>query len=181
MIIEYACGLQCPYPLEFSNMILTAIAAVAQNGVIGNNNDLIWHLPDDLKHFKNLTKGHTIIMGRKTWESIGARPLPHRKHIILTRNGNYVAEGASVVTTLVEALELAKEDDQPFIVGGGEIYQLAMPYLNRMELTIVHHDFEGDVTFPNYNENEWVTGQADKHEADERHAYAFTFLQLNRT
>jgi dihydrofolate reductase len=161
-------------------MTLTAIAAVAQNGVIGNNNDLIWHLPDDLKHFKNLTKGHTIIMGRKTWESIGARPLPHRKHIIITRNSDYVAEGATVVTTLAEALDLAKDDDQPFIVGGGEIYQLAMPYLNRMELTVVHHNFEGDTHFPNYTEAEWEVTQSEKHEADDRHAFAFTFLQLNR-
>ncbi len=161
-------------------MTLTAIAAVAQNGVIGNNNDLIWHLPDDLKHFKNLTKGHTIIMGRKTWESIGARPLPLRTHIIITRNSDYAAQGAHVVSTLAEALELAKEDDQPYIVGGGEIYQLAMPYLNRMELTIVHHDFEGDTHFPNYTEEEWKTTHTERHEADERHAYPFTFITLDR-
>jgi dihydrofolate reductase len=161
-------------------MTLTAIAAVAQNGVIGNNNDLIWHLPDDLKHFKELTKGHTIIMGRKTWESIGAKPLPHRKHIIITRNADYNAEGAEVVTNIKDALALTEGDDQPFIVGGGEIYQLALPYLDRMELTIVHHNFEGDTYFPNYDNQEWVSGLTRKHRADEKHAYAFTFVRLNR-
>jgi dihydrofolate reductase len=161
-------------------MILTTIAAVAQNGVIGNNNELIWRLPDDLKHFKNLTKGHTMIMGRKTWESIGAKPLPHRRHIIITRNFDYDAEDAEVVSTIDEALELAKGDEKVFIVGGGEIYKLAMPYINRMELTIVHHDFEGDTYFPEFNYANWKEVASELHEADERHAYPFSFLTLER-
>jgi dihydrofolate reductase len=161
-------------------MILTTIAAVAQNGVIGNNNELIWRLPDDLKHFKNITKGHTMIMGRKTWESIGAKPLPHRRHIIITRNFDYDAEDAEVVSTIDEALELAKGDEKVFIVGGGEIYKLAMPYINRMELTIVHHDFEGDTYFPEFNYANWKEVASELHEADERHAYAFSFLTLER-
>jgi dihydrofolate reductase len=161
-------------------MILATIAAVAQNGVIGNNNELIWRLPDDLKHFKNLTKGHTMIMGRKTWESIGAKPLPHRRHIIITRNFDYDAEDAEVVSTIDEALELAKGDEKVFIVGGGEIYKLAMPYINRMELTIVHHDFEGDTYFPEFNYANWKEVASELHEADERHAYAFSFLTLER-
>lgn len=161
-------------------MILTTIAAVAQNGVIGNNNELIWRLPNDLKHFKHLTKGHTIIMGRKTWESIGATPLPHRRHIIITRNFDYEAEDAEVVSTIDEALELAKGDEKVFVVGGGEIYKLAMPYINRMELTIVHHDFEGDTYFPEFNYANWKEVASERHEADERHAYAFSFLTLER-
>ncbi len=161
-------------------MILTSIAAVAQNGTIGHDNELIWHLPDDLKHFKKLTKGHTIIMGRKTWESIGAKPLPQRRHVIITRNFDYEAEGAEVVCTIDEALELAKTDDKVFIVGGGEIYKLAMPYINRMELTIVHHDFAGDTSFPEFDENQWEEVSAVRHEADERHAYPFTFVSLSR-
>lgn len=161
-------------------MNLTAIAAVAQNGVIGNNNELIWHLPDDLKHFKSLTKGHTIIMGRKTWESIGAKPLPHRRHIIITRNMFYEADGAEVVSTINEALQLAHTDEQPFVVGGGEIYQLAMPYLKRMELTIVHQDFEGDTLFPEFDESAWQTVSSVRHEADEKHPWAFTFVRLDR-
>ena len=161
-------------------MILTTIAAVAQNGVIGNNNDLIWRLPDDLKHFKNLTKGHTMIMGRKTWESIGARPLPHRRHIIITRNFDYEAEGAEVVSTIDEALELAQTDDKVFIAGGGEIYKLAMPYIQRMELTIIHHDFQGDTLFPDFDENDWKEISSKRHDVDERHAYPFSFVTLVR-
>jgi dihydrofolate reductase len=161
-------------------MILTAIAAVAQNGVIGNKNELIWRLPDDLKHFKNLTKGHTMIMGRKTWESLGSKPLPHRRHIIITRNFSYDAEDAEVVSTIDEALLLAKTDEKVFIVGGGEIYKLAMPYVNRMELTIVHHDFVGDTSFPEFDENQWEEVKAVRHDADERHGYPFTFVSLVR-
>lgn len=161
-------------------MILTTIAAVAQNGVIGNNNDLIWRLPDDLKHFKNLTKGHTMIMGRKTWESIGAKPLPHRRHIIITRNFDYEADGAEIVSTIDEALELAHTDEHVFIAGGGEIYKLAMPYIQRMELTIVHHDFDGDTYFPDFEESQWRELKSTRHEADERHAYPFSFITLER-
>jgi dihydrofolate reductase len=161
-------------------MTLTAIAAVAQNGIIGNNNDLIWRLPDDLKHFKTLTKGHTIIMGRKTWESIGARPLPHRKHIIITRNLEYDAPGAEVVCTIDEAIELARGDVQPFIVGGGEIYKLAMPFVKRLELTIVHHDFQGDTKFPDIDMDAFMEVEKEFHPADEKHEYDFTFLKLDR-
>ena len=162
-------------------MTLTAIVAIAQNGIIGKDNDLIWHLPDDLKHFKNLTKGHTIIMGRKTWESIGARPLPHRDHIVITRNADYKAEGANVVTSIEDALRaINPKDDQPFIVGGAEIYKLAMPQVNRMELTIVHHDFEGDTSFPEIDESAWKEVWSERHETDERHKYAFTFMRLER-
>ena len=161
-------------------MTLTAIAAVAQNGVIGNNNDLIWHLPDDLKHFKNLTKGHTIIMGRKTWESIGAKPLPHRTHVVITRNFDYEAQGAEVVTTIDEALEIARDDEQPFIVGGAEIYKLALPFLKRMEITLVHHDFEGDTSFPDFDDSQWKETRSTYHKADEKHKWAFTFKTLER-
>ena len=161
-------------------MILTAVAAVAQNGVIGNNNDLIWHLPKDLKHFKNLTKGHTLIMGRKTWESIGAKPLPNRRHIIITRNLDYETEGAEVVSTIDEALELAHGDEKVFVAGGGEIYQLTLPYIKRMELTIVHNNFQGDTMFPEFDESEWTTTFSERHEADEKHAWPFTFVTLER-
>ncbi len=162
-------------------MILTAIAAIAENRTIGNDNDLIWHLPDDLKHFKNKTKGHTIIMGRKTWDSFGGKPLPNRTHIVITRNAGFKAEGAIVVNSLGAALAAVDAaEEQPFIVGGGEIYRQAMPFVQRLELTIVHHNFEGDTTFPEYNKDEWELSSSEKHEADERHAYAFTFKQLNR-
>lgn len=162
-------------------MTLTAIVAIAQNGIIGNNNDLIWHLPDDLKHFKTLTKGHTIIMGRKTWESIGAKPLPHRPHIIITRNADYKAEGAIVVTSIEDALKaIDPTDEQPFIVGGAEIYKLAMPFVQRLEITTVHHDFDGDTSFPDFDKSEWKETWSERHEKDEKHQYAFTFRRLER-
>lgn len=161
-------------------MKLTTIAAVADNGVIGKDNDLIWHLPDDLKHFKRLTKGHTIVMGRKTWESIGAKPLPKRRHIIITRNAEYTATGAEVVTSVEAALALIENDEQPFIVGGAEIYKLSMPYVQRLELTYVHHDFEGDTFFPEFDKSEWETTTEARHEADEKHEWPFTFVQLNK-
>ena len=162
-------------------MILTAIAAIAQNGIIGKDNDLIWHLPDDLKHFKRLTKGHTIIMGRKTWESIGARPLPYRDHIIITRNADYKADGARVVTSIDDALQaIDPADEQPFIVGGAEIYKLAMPYVKQLELTYVHHDFEGDTSFPAIDANSWEETWSERHEKDEKHLYPFTFTRLQR-
>lgn len=161
-------------------MKLTTIAAVADNGVIGKDNDLIWHLPDDLKHFKQLTKGHTIVMGRKTWESIGAKPLPKRRHIIITRNAEYTAIGAEVVTSVEAALALIENDEQPFIVGGAEIYKLAMPFVKRLELTYVHNVFEGDTYFPEFDKNEWEVTSEVRHEADEKHQWPFTFVQLNR-
>ena len=161
-------------------MVLTSIVAIAQNGVIGKDNDLIWHLPDDLKHFKNLTKGHTIIMGRKTWESIGSKPLPKRRHIVITRNSEYVASGAEVVTSVETAIALIENDEQPFIVGGAEIYKLAMPHVQRLELTYVHHEFDGDTFFPEFDKNEWETTSETRHEADEKHKWPFTFVQLNR-
>ena len=161
-------------------MMLTAIAAVAQNGIIGKDNDLIWHLPDDLKHFKKLTKGHTIIMGRKTWESIGAKPLPKRRHIIVTRNAEYQAVGAEVTTSISDAIALIENDDQPFIVGGAEIYRLAMPFVKRLELTYVHNDFDGDTHFPEFDKNEWEVTSEVRHEADEKHEWPFTFVRLDR-
>ncbi len=161
-------------------MLLTSIAAIAQNRIIGKDNDLIWHLPDDLKHFKRLTKGHTIIMGRKTWESIGAKPLPKRRHIIITRNAEYQATGAEVVTSVEAALALIENDEQPFIVGGAEIYKLAMPFVKRLELTYVHNDFEGDTYFPEIDENDWEVSSEVRHETDEKHKWPFTFVQLNR-
>jgi dihydrofolate reductase len=129
-------------------MILTSIAAMGTNRALGKDNQLLWHLPADLKHFKELTKGHTIIMGRKTWESLGGKPLPHRTHIVITRQLNYQAEGALVVSSLEAALELARHDDQPFVVGGAEIYAQAMAHVDRIELTVVHLAPEADAYFP---------------------------------
>ena len=128
-----------------SNLI-TIIAAASENNVIGNDNKLIWHLSDDLKHFKNLTKDHHVIMGRKTFESM-PKALPNRTNIVITRNKDYVGENITVVQSLEEALNIAKDDSQPFIIGGGEIYNLAIEIADRIELTRVHSEFNGDAFF----------------------------------
>ena len=127
--------------------LLTMIAAAAKNDALGKDNDLIWHISEDLKRFKRLTSGHAIIMGRKTFESM-PKALPNRTNIVLTNKKDYQPEGAIVVHTIEDALNLVKDDTQPFIIGGGEIYRLFMPYCDRIELTRVHHNFEADVFFP---------------------------------
>ena len=143
-----------------SNLI-TIIAAADENNVIGKENKLIWHLSDDLKHFKNLTKDHHVIMGRKTFESM-PKALPNRTNIVITRNSDYVADNITVVSSLNEALEKSKNDKQPFIIGGGEIYKLAMEIADRIELTRVHHEFDGDTYFPQIDPEKWIEVQRDQ-------------------
>lgn len=159
--------------------MLTMIAAAAENNALGKENDLVWHLPDDFKRFKKLTTGHHIIMGRKTFESF-PQPLPNRTHIIITRNKDYKAEGAVVVHSLERAIEIAKGDSQPFIIGGGEIYKLALPYSDKIELTRVHSDFKADTFFPEIDEKEWKLVNEEFHPTDENHKYAFTYLTYER-
>ena len=157
-------------------MTLTIIAAMAENRVIGKDNDLIWRLPDDLKRFKSLTSGHHIIMGRKTFESMD-KPLPNRTSVIITRDRHYKApEGCIVVSSIEEAIKAAHSDQQPLIIGGGEIYKLALPYAHKMELTTVHSTFEGDTYFPEFNPDEWNAVDKSYHESDDRHQYPFTFI-----
>jgi len=133
---------------------IVMIAAASKNDVLGKDNKLIWHLPDDLKRFKKLTLGHAVIMGRKTYESMPAA-LPNRKNIVVTRNPTYTLHDALVCHTLTAALNLAKEDMQPFIIGGGEMYREGLAYANKIELTRIHHDFEGDAFFPEIDEKKW--------------------------
>ena len=132
------------------NQMITIIAAASDNDVIGNDNKLIWHLSKDLIRFKNLTKGHHVIMGRKTFESM-PKALPNRTNVVISRNKNYTAENIIVVDSIENALNVCKNDPQPFIIGGGEIYKLGLQYAKRIELTRVHHDFEGDTFFPEIN------------------------------
>ncbi|MFO8021775.1 MAG: dihydrofolate reductase [Perlabentimonas sp.] len=158
---------------------LSIIVAVAENNVIGDNNQLIWYIPDDLKRFKALTMGHHIIMGRKTWESIG-RPLPGRKSIVVTRNKNFKADGAQVANSLPQALEMAKDDDEAFIIGGGELYQQALPLASRLYLTKVHKHFEGDVTFPEIESTEWRELSAEKGKPTAKDGLEYSFVKLER-
>lgn len=159
--------------------VITMIAAAAENNALGKDNDLVWHLPDDFRRFKELTTGHHIIMGRKTFESF-PKPLPNRTHVVITRKKDYKKEGAVVVNSLEEALELAKDDRQPYIIGGGEIYSLALPKADKIELTRVHGTFEADAFFPEIDENNWKLVSSTFHPKDERHEYAFTYLTYER-
>lgn len=135
-------------------MNISIIVAVAENWVIGENNQLLWHISQDLKRFKALTSGHSIIMGRKTFESIG-RPLPNRKNIVVSRNTNLAIDGCIIVNSLNEALEITKGETEVFVVGGGELYRQALPLANKLYLTKVHKNFEGDTIFPTINFDEW--------------------------
>lgn len=158
---------------------ITMIAAAAENNALGKDNDLVWHLPDDFRRFKKLTSGHHIIMGRRTFESF-PKPLPNRTHVVITRKKDYAKEGAVVVHSLEEALALAKEDPQPFIIGGGEIYELALPEADKIELTRVHGTFQADAFFPELEEENWNLVSSTFHPADENHKYAFTYLTYER-
>jgi len=154
--------------------MITIIAAAGQNNELGKDNDLVWHLPNDFKRFKKLTTGHHIIMGRKTFESF-PKPLPNRIHIVISRNKSYNPEGILVVQSIDEALQIAKDDDQPFIIGGGEIYKLALEVAEKIELTRVHDNFEADTFFPEIPLEKWQLINEEYHVKDEHHKYAFTY------
>ncbi|WP_257667684.1 dihydrofolate reductase [Parapedobacter tibetensis] len=158
---------------------LSIIVAAAENNAIGKDNELLWHLPNDLKFFKQTTTGHPIIMGRKTFDSVG-KPLPHRRNIIITRQPDYVIEGAEVVQSLEEAVACCKGRTEVFIVGGAEIYRQALPLVSRVYLTRVHASMEGDRYFPELDENEWVLVSSESHLPDERHAHGYTFMVYER-
>lgn len=161
--------------MTYSNKIITIIVAASENNVIGKNNDLIWRLPNDLKRFKELTSGHCIIMGRKTYESLPGI-LPNRKHIVLTRkHKDEFPENISVVNNFEEALDEAKNDPNPFIIGGGEIYKSAIIFAKKIELTRVHSNFDGDTFFPKIDPNLWTLTSMVKNKSDEKHQFGYTF------
>lgn len=162
-----------------SSNCVTLIAAASENNVIGNENKLIWHLPDDLKHFKELTKGHFVIMGRKTFESM-PKALPNRTNIVITRKLDYIGKDAIVVNSIHEALERASDDKQPFIIGGGEIYNQSILLANRIELTRVHTDSTGDTHFPEINYKLWEEASRDQRFKDDKHKFDFTFIRYNK-
>jgi dihydrofolate reductase len=161
--------------------MIAIVVAIAENNVIGKDNQLIWHLPADLRHFKQKTMGHPMIMGRKTFESIG-KPLPGRTTIIVTRQEDYQAEGCIIVNSVEAAIAKGKELDseQVSIVGGAEIYKQALPFIDTLYLTQVHHTFEGDTFFPELNQEEWQEVSAEQYEPDEKNKYAYTFKELRR-
>ncbi|MDC1469851.1 dihydrofolate reductase [Flavobacteriaceae bacterium] len=159
---------------------LTLIVAVSENDVIGKDNDLIWQLRNDLKRFKALTSGHCIIMGRKTFESF-PKPLPNRTHIVITRQQNYnVPEGVIVVNSLEAAIEQAKDDENPFIIGGGEIYKQALAVVDTIEFTRVHHTFKGDTFFPLIREDIWEETGRVYNKKDDLHEFDFSYITYKR-
>ena len=157
-------------------MRITLIAAAAENNALGKDNDLVWHLPDDFKRFKKLTSHHHIIMGRKTFESF-PKPLPNRTHIVITRKSDYDAgEAIVVVNSIEEAIKAVVDDENPYIIGGGEIYKLGMEFATHIELTRVHGTFEADAFFPEIDDDTWELLEESYHPKDEKHDYAFTYL-----
>lgn len=162
-------------------MTVSIIVAMSENRVIGLNNRLLWHLPVDMKHFKETTYGHHVIMGRKTYESFNV-PLKGRVNIVITRNRNYIQEGIVVVHSLDDALEFAKKagEEEVFIIGGGEIYKLGLTATDRIYLTIVHAELQGDTRFPELNMSEWKEVSKREYPADERHAHSFSIITLQR-
>jgi len=161
-------------------MGVSLIVAVAENGVIGKDNDLIWHLPKDMRFFKETTLGHHVIMGRKNFESIPHkyRPLPDRTNIVITRQSGYKAEGSIVVNSVEAALDIAKNngDTEPFIIGGGQIYKLALEanLVDKIYLTKINHPFDGDTFFPELG-NDWKLINSISNKSDEKHKYNFDF------
>ncbi len=159
-------------------MTISIVVAIAANNAIGKDNQLLWRLPNDLKHFKEITSGHTIIMGRKTYDSVG-KPLPNRRNIIITRQ-NITIEGCEVVNSLDAALALCADEPEVFIVGGAEIYKQAMHVTDRINLTIVHQNFDGDTYFPEIKKDEWKETDREDHQIDEKHQFPYSFITLER-
>jgi dihydrofolate reductase len=158
-------------------MTISIIVAASVNNAIGKNNQLIWHLPADLKYFKNLTMGHHIIMGRKTFESIG-RALPGRTSIIITRNKNYAAQDCIIVSSLKEAIESVKNDTEAFIIGGAEIFNQAFEFADKIYLTRIHETFEADTFLPVINFNNWKIIKQEDFTSDEKNKYSYSFIEL---
>lgn len=166
-------------PLKFPN--LSIIVAIAQNGAIGKNNDLLWHLSDDLKRFKRLTTGHPVVMGRRTWESLPKRPLPGRTNIVLTTNPDYVAEGATVVHSVPGLFKALKGyDDEVFVMGGAAIYNLLLPFVNRLYVTRVYRDFEADVFFPTIDMSEFTLVKLGDPMLDAESGLDFAYEEYDR-
>lgn len=159
--------------------MITLIAAAAENNALGKDNAMLWHLPDDFKRFKEITTGHHIIMGRKTFESF-PKPLPNRTHVIITRQKGYTQEGCIIVDSIENAIAACPKDEDIFIIGGGEIYNLGMPFADIIELTRVHESFEADAFFPEINRNEWELISEEYHPTDEKHKVDFSFQTFAR-
>ena len=160
-------------------MIRSLVVAVAENGVIGRDNQLPWRLPEDLAYFKRVTMGHPILMGRRTYESIG-RPLPGRRNIVVTNNRDFTAPGCVVAHSLEEAWKAAGDADEVSIIGGTALFEATLPIADRIHLTEVQATVEGDVFFPHFDRRDWIETEVMQHPADARHTYPFRIVVLDR-
>jgi dihydrofolate reductase len=158
-------------------MMITFVVAAAENNAIGKDNQLLWKLPTDLKHFKTITSGGTIIMGRKTYDSMG-KPLPNRRNIIITRNPDLNIDGAEVTQSLEAALKLCQHEAEVFVIGGAEIYKAALNKADKIFLTRVHQNFNGDAYFPELDPDKWEETAREYHEPDEKNTIPFSFITL---
>lgn len=155
------------------------VVAMAENGIIGKDGDLPWHLPDDLRHFKAVTLGKPIIMGRRTWAEVG-KPLPGRRNIVVSRNAEFEAPGAEVVTSVPAALALVADEPDIMVIGGGQIYQQALTVADQIWRTLVCAQVQGDTYFPDMDWSQWQLVEEHDHPVDERHAYAMKFQRFVR-
>lgn len=159
--------------------MISIIVAIAKNGVIGDKNTLLWHLREDMIHFRTITSGHPVVMGRKTYDSIG-RPLPKRTNVVITRDTELQIEGCTMAHSLTEAVEMFDSSEEVFIIGGAQIYSQAMPIADRVYLTIIDKEYEGDSSFPEIDYNSWRQISCEKFERGEEFEYPFSFITLER-
>lgn len=159
---------------------ISIIVAIAENFVIGKDNTLLWHLSDDLKRFKRLTSGKTVIMGRNTFFSLPVRPLPNRTNIVISRNNQFTAEGCIMAHSIEQAVQFMKPDEENFVIGGGTIYKQFLPLAQKLYITQVHKSFDGDTFFPEIEDKDWQLVSSEFHPADEKHSLAFTFQDYVR-
>lgn len=159
--------------------MISIIVAIAQNGTIGDKNSLLWHIKEDMRFFRITTSGHAVIMGRKTFESLGSKPLPKRKNIVITRS-DLTFEGALTAHSLDEAIAMAEGDEETFIIGGAQIYRAALAVADRMYITRVEHDYEGDTSFPEVDYSQWQLVSEERHERGEEYEWPFSFLTYDR-
>jgi dihydrofolate reductase len=159
---------------------ISIIVAIARNLAIGKNNDLLWHIPEDLKRFKKLTTGHTIIMGKRTFESLPTKPLPNRRSIVITDIPGEVIPGCIMAYSIEDALALCDPDNENFIIGGGSVYRQFMPHADRLYLTIVHKDYDADIFYPEINFDEWIERDREDCNAMDTLGFDYSYLTLDR-
>ncbi|PHS72343.1 MAG: dihydrofolate reductase [Cycloclasticus sp.] len=159
--------------------MISMIVAMGENNAIGKDNELLWHLPEDFKHFKSVTMGKPILMGRKTYQSIGM-PLPGRKNIVVTRDKGFFVEGVTIVDSIEEALEVSRQYDEVMVIGGASFYDQMLPLADKLYVTRVHKSFEADAFFPAINMEEWQVLERTEHAVDDKHAYSFSFVNYER-